>query len=201
MRRSPRSSSLALSSRGNYAEAVQLAYAATNTFSQAKGKGKGKGKDKGKPGVKVSRSNLMIAGRKAKLTEPKAESRCLRCGVLGRSAGGTECRFRGNAPKGSAPTPKPIVTPALTGGTAKPQNPKPQGCMALDGSDEEVVYLRNSCSDSRGFMALNRRGLRVPLAVVRVEGLCMSFQLRRSAASAIWKRHHLPLRPAQRTDL
>ena len=44
--------------------------------------------------------------------------------------------------------------PAPTGGTAKPQNPKPQRFLALDDSDEEVVYLRNSCSDSHGFMAL-----------------------------------------------
>ena len=60
-----------------YAEVMQLAYAATNTLSQAKAKGKGKGKDKeGKPGGNVIRSNLTIADRKARLTELKAKSPC-----------------------------------------------------------------------------------------------------------------------------
>ena len=65
------------------AEAVQLAYAATNTYSQTKGKGKGKDKSsKGKSGGKVVKSKLTIADRKAKLTELKSKSRCFRCGVL-----------------------------------------------------------------------------------------------------------------------
>ena len=51
----------------DYAEAVQLAYAATNAFSTAKGKGKGKDKGgKGKSGGKLVKSNLTIADRKAK---------------------------------------------------------------------------------------------------------------------------------------
>ena len=65
-----------------FAEAVQLAYTATNTLSQAKGKSKGK--DKGKKG---GNSNLTMADRKAKLAEPKVKEqvssvRCRR--TLGR---------------------------------------------------------------------------------------------------------------------
>ena len=80
-----------------YAEAVRLAHAATNTLSQAKGKGKGKGKDKsgkGKSKGKLVRSNLTTADRKVKLTELKSKSRCLRCGAVGHWAGDAECRFR-----------------------------------------------------------------------------------------------------------
>ena len=102
-----------------FAEAVQLAYAATNTLNQAKGKGKGKGKDKdgkGRSGGKLVRSNLTIADRKAKLTELKSKSRCLRCGVVGHWAGDAECRFKGNA-KGAAG--KPSTTPAPSGGPTK----------------------------------------------------------------------------------
>ena len=52
-----------------FAEAVQLAYAATNTLNQAKGKGKGKGKDKdgkGRSGGKLVRSNLTIESLRVK---------------------------------------------------------------------------------------------------------------------------------------
>ena len=139
----------------DYAEAVQLAYAATNTLSTAKGKGKGKGKDKGgkgKSGGKLVKSNLTIADRKAKLQELKSKSRCLRCGVVGHWAGDAECRFKGNA-KGAAG--KPSATPAQSGGAPKPAPPKPQACMAVEESDDdEVVILSNSGSQAHGYMAM-----------------------------------------------
>ena len=116
----------------DYAEAVQLAYAATNTLSTAKGKGKGKDKGgKGKSGSKLVKSNLTIADRKAKLQELKSKSRCLRCGVVGHWAGDAECRFKGNA-KGAAG--KPSATPAQSGGIPKPAPPKPQAYMAVEES-------------------------------------------------------------------
>ena len=139
----------------DYAEAVQLAYAATNTLSTAKGKGKGKGKDKGgkgKSGGKLVKSNLTIADRKAKLQELKSKSRCLRCGVVGHWAGDAECRFKGNA-KGAAG--KPSATPAQPGGAPKPAPPKPQAYMAVEESDDdEVVILSNSGSQAHGYMAM-----------------------------------------------
>ncbi|OLP90155.1 hypothetical protein AK812_SmicGene28317 [Symbiodinium microadriaticum] len=139
----------------DYAEAVQLAYAATNTLSTAKGKGKGKGKDKGgkgKSGGKLVKSNLTIADRKAKLQELKSKSRCLRCGVVGHWAGDAECRFKGNA-KGAAG--KPSAAPAQSGGVSKPAPPKPQAYMAVEESDEdEVVILSNSGSQAHGYMAM-----------------------------------------------
>ena len=139
----------------DYAEAVQLAYAATNTLSTAKGKGKGKGKDKGgkgKSGGKLVKSNLTIADRKAKLQELKSKSRCLRCGVVGHWAGDAECRFKGNA-KGAAG--KPSATPAQSGGAPKPAPPKPQAYMAVEESDDdEVVILSNSGSQAHGYMAM-----------------------------------------------
>ena len=139
----------------DYAEAAQLAYAATNTLSTAKGKGKGKGKDKGgkgKSGGKLVKSNLTIADRKAKLQELKSKSRCLRCGVVGHWAGDAECRFKGNA-KGAAG--KPSATPAQSGGAPKPAPPKPQAYMAVEESDDdEVVILSNSGSQAHGYMAM-----------------------------------------------
>ena len=139
----------------DYAEAVQLAYAATNTLSTAKGKGKGKGKDKGgksKSGGKLVKSNLTIADRKAKLQELKSKSRCLRCGVVGHWAGDAECRFKGNA-KGAAG--KPSAIPAQSGGAPKPAPPKPQAYMAVEESDDdEVVILSNSGSQAHGYMAM-----------------------------------------------
>ena len=75
-----------------FAEAAQLAYAATNTLSQTKGKGKGKDEGaKGKSGGKVVKSNLTIADRKAKVAELKSKSKRLRCGVVGQSLG-RRCR-------------------------------------------------------------------------------------------------------------
>ncbi|OLP87405.1 hypothetical protein AK812_SmicGene31376 [Symbiodinium microadriaticum] len=138
----------------DYAEAVQLAYAATNTLSTAKGKGKGKDKSgKGKSGGKLVKSNLTIADRRAKLQELKSKSRCLRCGVVGHWAGDAECRFKGNA-KGAAG--KPSATPAQSGGAPKPAPPKPQAYMAVEESDEddEVVIVSNSGSQAHGYMAM-----------------------------------------------
>ena len=89
-------------------------------MNQAKGKGKGKGKDKdgkGKSGGKLVKSNLTIADRKAKLTELKSKSRCLRCGVKGTPS-------------------KPSTTPAPSAGPQKTQSaPKPQAYMAVEESD------------------------------------------------------------------
>ena len=162
----------------DYAEAVQLAYAATNAFSTAKGKGKGKDKGgKGKSGGKLVKSNLTIADRKAKLQELKSKSRCLRCGVVGHWAGDAECRFKGNA-KGAAG--KPSATPAQSGGAPKPAPPKPQAYMAVEESDEEdEVVILNSGSQAHGYMAMkassNKTGKGSGVMVPR---------MRRSAASA-----------------
>ena len=124
-------------------------------LSQAKGKGKGKDKGgKGKSGGKLVKSNLTIADRKAKLTELKSKSRCLRCGVVGHWAGDAECRFKGNAKGASA---KPSTTPASSGGPSKGQAPpKPQAYMAVEDSDgdDEIVILSNAGSPSHGYMAV-----------------------------------------------
>ena len=163
----------------DYAEAVQLAYAATNTLSAAKGKGQGEDKGgKGKSGGKLVKSNLTIADRKAKLQELKSKSRCWRCGVVGHWAGDAECRFKGNA-KGAAG--KPSATPAQPGGTPKPVSPKPQAYMAVEESDgeDEVVILSNSGSQAHGYMAMKASSTKTG----KGSGV-MAPRMRRSAASA-----------------
>ena len=165
-----------------YAEAVQLAYAATNTLNQAKGKGKGKSNEgKGKSGGKLVKSNLTIADRKAKLQELKSKSRCLRCGVVGHWAGDAECRFKGNA-KGTAGKPSP--TPAPSGGTGKGQTaPKAQAYMAVEESDDdEVVILSHSGSPTHDYMAVKAS----PSRAGKGRGVMVP-QMRRSAASAIMR--------------
>ena len=95
-----------------------MACAATNSLGQTKGKGKGKDKSgKGKSGGKLVRCNLTTADRKTKLTELKSKSRCIRCGVVGHSAGDAECRFKGNAKGAWA---KLSATPAPSRGPPNP---------------------------------------------------------------------------------
>ena len=74
--------------------AVQLQLAAHAAFGKAKGMGKGKSKKgKGKGKGKVVRGHLTLEQRREKLKSLKAESKCMRCGVLGHWAEDPECKF------------------------------------------------------------------------------------------------------------
>lgn len=85
-------------------DALQHELAALKAFGKAKGKGKSKakGKGKGKGKGKLVKSNLTLEQRRAKLSEIKARSKCMRCGATGHWAGDPACKFP-NRPQTSQP--------------------------------------------------------------------------------------------------
>lgn len=74
-------------------EALQYEMAAMAAFGKAKGKSKSKGKGKGKGKGKLVRSNLTLEQRRAKLSEIKSRSKCMRCGAQGHWARDRQCKF------------------------------------------------------------------------------------------------------------
>ena len=70
-------------------------------MQKVKHKGKGKGKGKGK----LVKSNLTLEQRRAKLSEIKARSPCMRRGATGHWAGDAACKFpsAGSKPQASQP--------------------------------------------------------------------------------------------------
>ena len=85
------------------------------------GKNPAKGQGDGKNRSAVTRSNLTIAERRAKLDEIRRNSRCLRCGGVGHWAGDAACRLSTRGQKVST-------------------SPAPAGYFAIngDGSDSSV---------------------------------------------------------------
>ena len=72
-------------------DALQHELAALAAFGKAKGKGKRKGKGK------LVKSHLTLEQRRAKLSEIKARSKCMRCGATGHWAGDPACKFPNRA--------------------------------------------------------------------------------------------------------
>ena len=143
------------------AEVAQQLYVGYMAAGTHKGKTKGfKGRDKGKgKGKHIFRTQLSVQDRVKRLAEPKARSKCLRCGSTGHWAGDPICKFPSQGKK-------PPV---------KPQASKPGvGYMAI--SDEEssageygVLHVRSRQDQEKehsAFMAYrtpaSRRSAKAP---------------------------------------